>query len=105
MERKEVESKLLKSIEYDATTKTLEVQFSKSGAVYQYTGIEPEIYQEMVASASLGSYFLKQIKPAFPAKRMDGRDSDATRKEEDDQTRPQSGWPDPQEAPDPEDLP
>lgn len=97
MERAEVKSSLLASVGYDAANKVLEVQFKNGGKVYQYTGVEPEQAAEMLAAKSVGSHFLKQIKPAFPCKRIDGRDSDATRKTEDDQTRPQEGWPDPED--------
>jgi hypothetical protein len=98
MQRAAIKSSLLASVGYDPATKVLEVQFSR-GSIYQYSGVEPEQFSEMMNAKSIGSHFLKVIKPNFSCKRMDGRDSDATRKEEDDQTRPEKGWPDPEDAP------
>lgn len=95
MSRTEVKSSLLKSIAYDPATKVLEVEFKNGPSkVYQYSDVTPEKYAEMLAAKSLGSFFLKEIKPKFPCKRMDGRDSNAIRKEQDSPTRPQEGWPD-----------
>jgi len=98
MERIAIKSSLLASIGYDPATKVLEVEF-KRGSIYQYSGVEPENYSALMEAKSIGSHFLHEIKPAFTCKRMDGRDSDATRKEEDDQTKPAEGWPDPEDAP------
>lgn len=95
MERSEVKSSLLKSVGYDAATGTLEVEFSNGPSrVYQYADVAPEKFAEMMAAKSVGSFFLKAVKPHHPCKRMDGRDSDGIRKEQDSPARPEEGWPD-----------
>ena len=96
MERNEIKSSLLQSVGYDSATKILEVQFTR-GSIYQYSNVEPEKAAEMLAAKSIGSFFLKEIKPNFPCKRMDGGE-DATRKEKEDQTRPEGGSPDPEDV-------
>lgn len=61
MDRKAVESSLLKSVGYSAETKTLEVEFSKGG-IYRYFNVPPEKHTAMMAAESVGSYFLKNVK-------------------------------------------
>ena len=99
MERTPVTSSLLASIAYDPALKVLEVEF-KTGmkGIYQYSPVEPEKYAEMMAAKSVGSFFLKEIKAKHSCKRIDGRDSDATRKAQDDPARPENGWPDPEDV-------
>lgn len=95
MNRAPVKSSLLKSVAHDPVMNVLEVEFANGPSrVYQYEGVTVEHFQEMMAAKSIGSHFLKQIKPKFPCKRMDGRDSDAIRKEQDSPARPEEGWPD-----------
>lgn len=69
--RTPVASKLLSSIGYDEASQTLEVQFAKSGAVYQYRDVSPSIYAQLVAADSLGSHFLSHIKDNHAFTRMD----------------------------------
>lgn len=98
MERAEVKSSLLASIGYDPATELLEVEFKNGPSrIYQYSGIKPETFSELMAAKSIGSHFLKVIKPSYSCKRMDGRDSDAIRKEQDSSARPEKGWPDPED--------
>lgn len=68
--RTPITSKLLKSVGYDADRQVLEVEFN-SGAVYQYAGVSPEKYAALTASNSLGSHFLRHIKPHHDFTRMD----------------------------------
>lgn len=60
--RTPVESKLLTGIAYHPESQTLEVEFSKSGAVYRYHGIDQSAHDAMLAAPSIGSHFLKHIK-------------------------------------------
>jgi hypothetical protein len=95
MERVAVKSSLLASIGYDSVTKVLEVEFKNGPSrVYQYSEVTPEKYAEMMQAQSIGSFFLKEIKPSHVCKRIDGRDSDAIGKEQDSPARPQEDWPD-----------
>lgn len=55
MEMVHVDSSMLSSIGYDAETKELEVVFT-SGRVWRYCGVPREVYDELLASDSKGSY-------------------------------------------------
>ena len=61
MERKKVVSSNLRSIGYDASTKTLEVEFV-DGGIYQYADVSAQVYAELMAATSHGSYFDAKIK-------------------------------------------
>lgn len=67
-----VDSSQVRAIGYDPATKTLAVTFMHGiGSVYQYQGVEPQVYADFVGAASIGSYFGKHIKnlpfKKFPA--------------------------------------
>ena len=61
MEREAVESSNLAEVGYDPTTHTVEIQFKK-GAVYQYYEVPEDVYEEFVASKSIGKAFSQLIK-------------------------------------------
>jgi hypothetical protein len=56
VQRTPVSSTLLTSVGYEVATSTLEVEFRKGG-VYQYLGISPEIHQQLMTAASIGTFF------------------------------------------------
>lgn len=64
MKRQPVQSSMIRSIGYDEATATLEIEF-RSGEVYQYYGVEPEIYREMMKAPSHGRYFLARIRDVY----------------------------------------
>lgn len=64
MERQPVESKLAKSIGYDKDLAVLHVEFH-NGGVYHYPGVTPEEHAELMAAKSIGSHFLKVLKPKY----------------------------------------
>lgn len=64
MERTAIESKLAKSIGYDKEHAVLAVEFH-NGGVYEYPGVTPEEHAELMAAKSIGSHFLKVIKPKY----------------------------------------
>jgi hypothetical protein len=59
MERQPVKSTNVKSVGYDAEEKVLEVEF-KSGGIYQYAGVQPEMYAELLEADSVGR-FISQV--------------------------------------------
>jgi len=61
MIRKPVESSNIKSIGYDPTNRTLEVEFN-SGGIFQYSPITNEAYNMLISAESIGSYFHKNIR-------------------------------------------
>ena len=59
MERQPVKSTNVKSIGYNAEEKTLEVEF-QSGGIYQYAGVQPEMYADLLKAESVGR-FVSQV--------------------------------------------
>jgi len=64
-----VESSNLKSVGYDPTTRTLEIQFL-SGSVYQYSGVPAGVYEALLAAPSKGQYFHRAIRLTYPFKKV-----------------------------------
>lgn len=67
MTRKPVKSSNLKSVGYDPTSKTLEVEF-QGGAVHQYAGVPPEKHAALMKAKSVGSHFHKHIRDRHKSK-------------------------------------
>ncbi len=73
----QVESNQIACIGYDATSKTLSVQFARGpGSIYHYTNVEPDLHAKFMAAESKGTFFGEHIKPLpfdkFPAPKGDG---------------------------------
>jgi len=62
MDRTPVESTQIKSIGFDQTTNTLEVEFAKGGAVYQYKDVTRETFDLFLAAESKGRFFGQAIR-------------------------------------------
>ncbi len=75
MERKKVSTSKLLSVGYEASSRTLEVEFN-TGAVYQYSGVSPDLYRRFMGAGSLTSFFEDHIEEALPAKRVLEGESD-----------------------------
>lgn len=57
---------------YDEATHTMHIQFAPRkdgtpGAIYEYRGVDPDTWKAFVEAESVGSHFIKHIKP-FPEK-------------------------------------
>jgi len=59
-----IESKLLRNIEYDPERKELYATFH-SGKLYAYKDVPLAVWQQLIQAPSVGSHFLKNIKPKF----------------------------------------
>jgi hypothetical protein len=59
--RTAVSSSALRSVGYDAAARVLEIEFH-NGDVYQYFEVPPEVYEELMASDSLGRYFHRKVR-------------------------------------------
>lgn len=59
MERQPVISTSVLSVGYDPNEKVLEVCF-KSGGIYQYAGVQPEMYADLLKAESIGR-FVSQV--------------------------------------------
>ena len=64
MERQPVTSSNIASVGYDASSKTLEVEFH-SGSLYEYFGVPKEIYDGLMKAESHGSYFHRHIRDKY----------------------------------------
>ena len=61
MQRNFVASSDLRSVGYDPTSKTLEIEFH-GGNIYQYFNVPQYIYNNLMNSASKGKYFHTFVK-------------------------------------------
>ncbi len=64
MNRESVQSSMITSIGYEPDTSTLEIEFSSTGAVWQYYDVPENVYHEML-SGSIGKYFNANIKDQY----------------------------------------
>ena len=64
MERIPVSSSNVVSVGYDEPSLTLEVEYR--AGVYQYTGVPPETYSDLMNAGSIGAFMNDVIKPNFP---------------------------------------
>lgn len=69
MERKRVNASKIRSVGYDPSSQTLEVEFS-SGAILQYGRVSAELHRRFMASPSANSFFEDNIEESFTAKRV-----------------------------------
>ena len=65
-----VESSAVEAVEHDGDDLT--VTFS-GGARYLYAGVPPGTYAELLASASIGGFVNREIKPNYPARLLTSR--------------------------------
>lgn len=64
MEREYVDSSMIASIGYDASTSTLEIEFKSNGEVWQYYDFPESAYYEL-KSGSIGKFFNANIRGKF----------------------------------------
>ena len=72
MERKPVNSSMIKAVGYDAMEEILEIEFSTNGSIYQYKGVPQVVYDELMEVASAGVYFRQNIKDEFESEKVSG---------------------------------
>lgn len=71
MIRERVQSTNLKSVGYDAGSKTLEVEFH-DGDVYQYFNVPAVVHRDLLHAASIGRYFSFFIKTTYRCRKVAG---------------------------------
>jgi KTSC domain len=69
MEREPVVSSVIAEVGYNASLRTLEILF-KSGAIYLYYFVPPEVHRGLLSAASHGTYFNKEIKGVYEHHRI-----------------------------------
>lgn len=68
-------SSLLDEAGYDSEAKALFVRFASKTpqrVVYRYDSVPAHVWQDMQRAPSIGSYFLKHVKPYHTFQRLDG---------------------------------
>lgn len=66
MQLQSVNSSQINAIGYAAATNTMRIEF-KSGSLYEYANVPPDLFEQFAKAPSTGSFFYKHIKP-FPDK-------------------------------------
>lgn len=69
MRRDFVSSSNIRSIGYDPSSQTLEVEFTNS-FVYQFYNISEQVFDALMAAPSKGQFFNSQIKNMYPYSRV-----------------------------------
>jgi hypothetical protein len=69
MERKRVNSSKIRAMGYDPRSQTLEIEFS-NGTVYAYGGVSSEVYRQLMAAPSPGSFFEDRIAEEYSGRRV-----------------------------------
>ena len=69
MERKRVNSGSIRSVGYEASPQTLEIEFS-SGSVVQYRRVSSEVYRRFLNAPAPSSYFRDEIEESYTARRI-----------------------------------
>ncbi|HIH03555.1 MAG TPA: KTSC domain-containing protein [Methanoregulaceae archaeon] len=64
-------SSLLEAVAYDPAERRLRIRF-RSGAIYDYDGVPPVVYDELLAAPSKGGYFSEYIRPEYSYRRVRG---------------------------------
>lgn len=56
-----VNSSMLSAVAYDEKEQILYAEFANTGKVYAYEEVEKEVFEELLAAQSVGSYFRDNI--------------------------------------------
>ena len=65
-----VVSSNLKAIGYDPDARTLQVEFLKSGMIYEYDNVPPEVHSDLLLAQSHGSFFCRWIRLSYAYRRI-----------------------------------
>lgn len=69
MERKKVNSDKIRSVGYESSSQTLEVELS-DGSIWQYTRVPSEVHRRFLAAPTMGSYYRDNIEEDYSRKRI-----------------------------------
>lgn len=64
-----LDSSCLKSVGYLVDAGTMDIVF-RSGSIYRYFGVPPQIYQALLEASSKGRYFGAAIRSTFRSERL-----------------------------------
>jgi KTSC domain len=63
-------STMAAQVGYDYDREILQIEFN-SGAVYQYSEVEPEIWEDLQSTDSIGSFYNQEIKGYYPSVKIE----------------------------------
>jgi hypothetical protein len=63
-------SSMAAQVGYDEDREILQIEFN-NGSVYQYSEVEPELWEDLQSSDSLGSFYNQEIKGYYPSTKID----------------------------------
>lgn len=69
MIRQPVRSSNVRSVGYDPTTRTLEIEFN-TWAIQRYDGVSVDVHAGLMSASSHGSYFYQNIMGRYPYRRI-----------------------------------
>jgi hypothetical protein len=72
IERKGVSSTCLRNTGYDPENKTLDLEFRKGGAVYEYFDVPKRTHTGLRKASSVGRYFNKHVRNEFDFRKIRG---------------------------------
>lgn len=73
IEMRPVTSSNVSKIGHDEDSKTLAVEFN-DGSVYHYENVPKDVYDDILASKSVGKYIHSAVKGTYKHKKLDERD-------------------------------
>ena len=71
MKRIPVDSSCVRSVGYDPTRLTLEVEF-RNGTVFEFRGVRPEHHRALMDAPSVGKHFQNHVRGRDQSRRLDG---------------------------------
>lgn len=65
MERQVVSSSNIASVGYEPASETLEVEFLKTGKIYEYYNVPPFMHERLMEAPSIGQFFNAEIRNSY----------------------------------------
>jgi hypothetical protein len=65
MERQSINSEMISTAGYDASSGTLEIEFRKGGAIWQYLDVPESTWHEFLSAESQGKFWNANVKNRF----------------------------------------
>ncbi|HEY7759746.1 MAG TPA: KTSC domain-containing protein [Burkholderiales bacterium] len=69
MDRKKVNSSGIRSIGYEASSQTLEVELA-DGSIWQYSKVPSEVHRRLMAAPSMVSYYRDNVEEEYSRRRL-----------------------------------
>jgi hypothetical protein len=70
MQRTKVVSRVIASVGYDGSAKTMDIEF-RSGRLYRFFTVPADAHGALMSADSIGRYFNTKIRDQFPSREID----------------------------------